>query len=871
MRGGPAAFAAVARISNDHFSHKRLFLPSLAAPSPTLRRAGLALLPLALLLALLIPAALTSASQHNLCEYDPTLRTAIESTLEIRYFQCDDPDAVQLDEITYLDLQNLELEEFDFDQYELSGFDPFAVIDLRGNDLEVGDINPASIPLFDEDDQEVFYTFWLDVDSSNGPAVCRSNGFADPRYMTVEGQPFLVTYYWGDRPDRTDVQAARRTQNPTAERVYFSHLIRSEQDDPTVSGDRRYDRYLTTASDDPTGILYVIAMPVHDDGEIEDDSVDEVELRGVAATTDRTQLGRLDPEDGVDVFDSSNAPLNEYIDDYEDDALLTEVDLVVSDDDDPVNPVCSRSIADQLEDLVGKSNCNNISRPDLARRFTEFDLSHQGLRALAAGDLDGLTGVEKLDLSGNNLTTLPRGIFTQLGTELIAGYPEERTQEVLIDLRSNDGGTGTGFFHTDLPAHVRADLREHQRIALDTGAGLTGGFDRDFYEVAEGGTLNFIVSFFDVDRPAIRFIVLASDSAEGDITDDSVSFDLPGLTPGLSAPVAYRLYHLRDVESSLTGTFVVAVDIPEEAIDDGQDDTFTLQLAGLNGTGQPIAQARVTIVEGTPTIGPPGNGPPGFGTWLVVDNEHIADDKNPTLLHNVPELTALVDGQQLSADFRGHYRRTGGLTRWGLPTSEVLVAEASTLTQYYQRGLVDFHRRGDLGGIWVMERRLAWDYFGGGIAGSPDQGVEPGTSNSYIGIQQGPWGHKVSNFAVDGTVTGFETFFISLGGVEAFGYPKTEARVDTNLPGTLHIDAATPGFIRQYFQSAVLEFHPGVPGDPIQLRLLGDDLRNQQFPNAAFAQLPPFQAAAELPDGAFFTPGTVTVTQAATVPPRRVG
>ena len=204
-----------------------------------------------------------------------------------------------------------------------------------------------------------------------------------------------------------------------------------------------------------------------------------------------------------------------------------------------------------------------------------------------------------------------------------------------------------------------------------------------------------------------------------------------------------------------------------------------------------------------------------------------------------------------------HYNRTGGVTRWGLPTSEVLVIEAETLTQYYQRGVVDFHRRPDLGGIWVIERRLAWDYFGGGRDGSTDLGVEPGTTNDYPGTQLGPWGHKVSDYAVDGTVVGFAKFFNDLGGVDSFGLPKTEARADNNRPGTLHIPGKTTGFIRQYFQAAVMEYHPGDPGDPIKLGLLGDDLRNRQFPNAAYASIPAFQAADEFVTGSFYDPPAV--------------
>ena len=144
----------------------------------------------------------------------------------------------------------------------------------------------------------------------------------------------------------------------------------------------------------------------------------------------------------------------------------------------------------------------------------------------------------------------------------------------------------------------------------------------------------------------------------------------------------------------------------------------------------------------------------GFDSVRVVSSLRKTDAANPALSHNIPRLEVVIGGQTLTADFAAFYDSSGGLTRWGLPISEVFQEETGALTQYYQRGVVDFHPRHDLGGIYVMERRLAWDYFGGGVAGSVDQGVEPGTINHNSGEEHGPWGHKVSNFSVGGRVDG---------------------------------------------------------------------------------------------------------------------
>lgn len=215
-----------------------------------------------------------------------------------------------------------------------------------------------------------------------------------------------------------------------------------------------------------------------------------------------------------------------------------------------------------------------------------------------------------------------------------------------------------------------------------------------------------------------------------------------------------------------------------------------------------------------------------------------------TLEHNIPNLRVIRNGQAHDVNFLDHYNATGGLTRWGYPISEVVEEETGNLAQYYQRGVVDWHWRQDLG-RYVMERRLAWDFFGGGSGGSVDLGVEPGRFNSHPGEEIGPWGHKISDVSSEGIYTGFKGFFESLGGVQAFGFPKTDARIDSRSLGTLYIEAATPGFIRQYFQAAVFEFHQGSP-DPVQLRLLGDDLRNLNYPRFSWRTYAAFRPATPL-------------------------
>ncbi len=220
------------------------------------------------------------------------------------------------------------------------------------------------------------------------------------------------------------------------------------------------------------------------------------------------------------------------------------------------------------------------------------------------------------------------------------------------------------------------------------------------------------------------------------------------------------------------------------------------------------------------------------GRAVVLRTHFNAPDRH--LQHNVPDLLVTFVGpdgtlEEVVCDFLVHYERTGGLTRWGWPISEVIEEQPGVLTQYYQRGVIDCQKRER---AWRVERRLVWDYFGGGVAGAPDLGMEPALRSEQPGIELGPWGHRVSNFAVDGAFTGFLNFFLAYGGVEAFGYPKTEARYDTDPGAVLNIPGATPGVIRQYFQAAMMEYYPGAP-DPVKLRLLGVDLRTRVYPEDA--------------------------------------
>ena len=225
--------------------------------------------------------------------------------------------------------------------------------------------------------------------------------------------------------------------------------------------------------------------------------------------------------------------------------------------------------------------------------------------------------------------------------------------------------------------------------------------------------------------------------------------------------------------------------------------------------------------------------------------------------HNIPNLRILGSWGLLEAGFLDYYLFTGGKERWGSTLSEVFEESPGVLTQYFERGVVDWrHRAGS--NVQIIERRLAWDFIGG--AGAPtDMGYEAEVLNSHAGIVSGPWGHKISNLAVDGTETGFLDFYQSHGGEVSFGFPKTDARPDSDLPGTVRLPKGSPGIVRQYFQAAVFEFRPGEPA-PVVLALIGYEVLARLYPDDAWRELAAFAPTPGLDPGSAFSEPVLLVT-----------
>ena len=235
--------------------------------------------------------------------------------------------------------------------------------------------------------------------------------------------------------------------------------------------------------------------------------------------------------------------------------------------------------------------------------------------------------------------------------------------------------------------------------------------------------------------------------------------------------------------------------------------------------------------------------PPAEAADLALGIAARPPATSPTA-HNLTNWLVRLDGQLRIAPFAVYFTATGGIDRWGWPISEPVQEHSNTVSQYFQRGVMDWTDDGR-GGRTVFPRPV-WDFLGGGRGGAPDLGVEPDVVSDQPGEIVGSWGHRVSNFAIDGTEIGFLDFFSTYGGEPQFGAPRTDARPDTGAEGTLHSPDAPSGVIRQYFQNAVFEFAPDRP-QPVRLRLIGESLRDRLYPS--WGELPAFVDQAKVEKG----------------------
>ncbi len=757
---------------------------------------------------------------------------------------------------------------------ELDGFVRGSRVDLTGNGLTVADIDLSdAVGTFADADSATTYSqFGRSIGRGDGTATASdgtpnssapsglgltflldggsttANGLTVDTFEGIEGEIVWITFEYGAWPDafadlNNDGEGNDRDGGVWMRVDFTVDDVAAEKVSALIS------------SQDADGTLYAVPYRIKDDAENDFGRTDkrsiEVTIGGIGSFASGAVGGNNVAADipaeklRIDEFEGSIPRGNQ------------EADLLVVDEDDPPVSVADRqdAVADPITTLLGLS-AKRVGSDHLAGKdvgdgtvlLTTLAIGRAGdpdndkIDSITAADLSGLKGITQpvgttaLNLKDNALTALPSGLFADVGSA------SEEDLSTLIDVTGNEGPAGDGFMLDNL-GDVGNELIAGQVLKVDAPRKDDRiGFIQDSYEATEGGVWIFDVNISE-DTPVIQLMAVAGDS--GKVADDveNAFIDLSSLPTG---PFNYR----------------IAIGLPENGDEDG-DNTLTAiyGLGTVTVDGDGVQTGAVTTIldvvsltirdasYSAPVVVVPAE--TGFGSIVVTQNEYVEAPGNEDLKHNVSNLLVAVGDDSIPATFLDIYTATGGLDRWGYPTSEVVIIEDGTLTQFFQRGVLDFH---DTVAGYIVERRLAWDYVGGGAGGSVDQGVEAAPdSGPEGGVQVGAFGHYVANADADGNATGFLDAFNAFGGVDGLGIPKTEARADTGDAGTLLEPGGAIGFTRQYFQAAVLQLSEA---GTVELTLLGDTLRDLLVPG--FADEAAFGAADAASVGDEFSPDVIS-------------
>ncbi len=847
--------------------------------------------------------------EGGICGYSDLMREAILANNKHKSYECNDPLYIgtgsswggttsrvagadadgagvevteQQDEAKDLDLSGKGLSEFKPGVGELDGFVRGSRVDLTGNGLTVADID-LSDAVKSADGAVAYTQLGAAVGRGNGTLSATggtrantpptglgitflldggstsANGLTTDTFEGVEGEIVWITFEYGDMPKVLTNDSINSNDGGVWLRVDFTI---DEVDAETVS--------VLINSNDAPGTLYAVPYRIRDNAENDFGRTDkqsiDISFHGIGTFTNAvaaSPTAQADPAFGEDEFDDSVPRAGQ------------SADLIVVDEDDPPVSVADRqdAVADKITARVGLS-AKRVGIDQLAGRdigdttngallttlvVGAADGTSDKIDSINVGDLSGLTGLKSLaadgtpalnadtppsllvalDLSDNDLTELPSGLFADVGKDTNGDL------STLIDVTGNKGPTGDGFMLDNL-GPVGDELIAGQVLKVNTPRKDNRvGFTEGSYDAVEGGVWVFDVNIDADDIAAtvvgVQLKDLAGDSGKLTSTDDShdvksAFIDLSNLAAGnYRIAIGLPTNKKEDTDNTLTALFGHAAAVADPA--SGTNLTSVLDVASLT-----IRDASSEAPVDMPTM-PESS----FDSVVVTQNEFVEAPGNEDLKHNISNFTVTVGGNAVSANFLDVYNATGGLERWGYPTSEVVEIPGIGLTQFFQRGALH------LAGNETVTRLLAWDYVGGGLGGSVDQQVEAAPETAPEGGEQvGAFGHYVANVDADGNATGFLDFFNRLGGVDAFGFPKTEARADTGADGTLMEPGTTAGFTRQYFQAAVFQL---AEDGSVQLTLLGDTLRGILVPG--YADIDAFGAADALSVGDEVSPPVI--------------
>jgi hypothetical protein len=222
-------------------------------------------------------------------------------------------------------------------------------------------------------------------------------------------------------------------------------------------------------------------------------------------------------------------------------------------------------------------------------------------------------------------------------------------------------------------------------------------------------------------------------------------------------------------------------------------------------------------------------GPIG-GTGAVYRIDRVANANPfarvpPPSSDGAPEYIAET-GHTMAADFARHWRRNGGLERFGYPISQEMM-EDGVLVQYFERARLERaiamrcpDRRPPLTPEQCQDLRVRVSPLGRVVATS--RAAEP----PFARVAPFPNDAERRYFPETGhsLAHGFRRYWEANGGARGFGLPLSEEFVER--------EAATGrGVTVQYFERARLEYHPAPDGGSgtIQLGRLGAEVAAQRY------------------------------------------
>ena len=391
-------------------------------------------------------------------------------------------------------------------------------------------------------------------------------------------------------------------------------------------------------------------------------------------------------------------------------------------------PVCDRT--PQVRDAIvaavpSVSDCNDVTEAHLAAITGTLSLIGESITALAAGDFDGLTALENLNLRVNPLTTLPAGVFEDLTalelliladnalTTLPAGVFDGLTALTGLDLQGNelttlpvgvfDGLTALtelwlpGNALTTLPAGVFDGLTALELLLLQGNelTTLPAGVFED---------LTALTGLALSDNPGAPFApkaVALPDDGTIPVAGGTVTLDGSGSGGPWGTNVTYG-WALTSPASGVTVTFdddtsaTPVVTIP--ALTEGTELTFTLTVtavpSGATGTASTPDTATVTATASTAGIcGRTAEVRDALLERIEVNEGAAVACADVTDAHLTSDITSLfLNGQSITALQAGDFEDLTSLTELRLYDNQLATLPAdlfdglTALTTLYLNG-----------------------------------------------------------------------------------------------------------------------------------------------------------------------------------------